>query len=130
MIFLQRLHAERLGLERAEGAQGGLRGGERRHHRHALVERGGADLHFVLARDGAGGRVDDERDLAVLEHVEDVGAAFVQLEEALDRDAGVLERGGGAGGAVDPEAERLQPAREVEDGGLVGVADADEDVAA
>ena len=129
MVFLEGFDAEGFGFEGAEGAEGGLGGGEGGHDGDALVEGGGADADFVLAGDGAGGGVDDEGDFAVLEHVEDVGAAFVELEEAHDGDAGGFERGGGAGGAVDPEAEGMQAAGEVEDGGFVGVADADEDVA-
>ena len=67
--------------------------------------------------------------LVVDEHVEDVGPAFVEFEEADDGHAGGFEGGGGAGGAVDPEAERLEAEGEFRDGVFVGVADADEDVA-
>jgi len=128
MILLQGFDAEGLGFEGAEGAKGGLRRGEGGHDRHALVKRGGADADFVLARDGSGGRVDDEGDLVVLEEVEDVGAAFVELEEGSDRNVGGLKRGGGAGSAADGEAKRDEAAREFRDGGFVGIADADEDV--
>ena len=110
MVFLEGLDRKRLGLEGLEGAEGGLGGGEGGHDRDALVEGGGADLDFILAGDGAGRRVDDEGDVAVLEHVEDVGATLGELEEAFDGDAGLLERGGSAAGAVDPEAEGLEAA--------------------
>ena len=80
----------------------------------------------VLPRGG----VDDEADLAVLDHVEDVGAALGELEEVRDGDAGGLDGGGGAGGGVDLEAEggEVLGARAATSG-FVGVLDADEDVA-
>ena len=62
MILLQGLDAELLAFEGAQGAQRGLRRGQGGHDRDALVKGGGADADFVLARDGAGGRVDDEGD--------------------------------------------------------------------
>ena len=68
------------------------------------AERGGADFHFVLARDLAAGGVDDEMDFPVLDHVERVGPAFAELEELASRDAGGVQRGGGAAGG-----ENLKP---------------------
>ncbi len=76
VVFLQRLHAEFALLQRADAADAGLRGAERGHDRHAMRDSGGADLHLVAPRGHAAGRVDDEGDFAVLDHVEHVGPAL------------------------------------------------------
>lgn len=115
-------------LERLDALEGGLGPGQGGHNAHAMGVGGGTDLVFVLTRDLAGGRVDDELDLAVLDHIDRIGPAFVDLGQASDRHAVIGQDLGGAASRKDVEAEGDQLARGVDDEGLVGVFDREEDV--
>src|ERR1039457_1232911 len=84
----------------------------------------GTDLDLVGARRLAGGRVDDEVDFAVLDHVEHVRAAFSELEEKLNLDPILLQNLRCATGGTQLEAEFAKPLRDRHDELLVGVAHA------
>ena len=60
-------------------------GGERRQAGHAVGHGGAADLVAVGAGAHAGGRVDDEVDVAAFDPVDDVRGALADLVQALDR---------------------------------------------
>src|SRR5262245_42683746 len=96
MPLLQRLDGVSAGFERADAFEAGAGGAEGGHDWDAAAAGGAADLHFVFASGFAARGVDDEGEFAVLQHVESVGAAFAELVELLNRDAGFLEHGGGA----------------------------------
>ena len=130
VVLLDALYVEASGAHGGDAAEAGLGGAHGGHDGDALGDGGAADFYFVLARGFAGGSVDDEADLAVLDHVEDVRPAFGELEELDDGGAGGLDGGGGAGGGVDVEAEGGEIPGQEGDVGFLRVLDGDEDVAA
>src|SRR2546421_9440720 len=83
MIFLQRLHRVTGLLQGGNTERRGPRAAERGHNRRVRVNRGGADFHLISARHLAGGGVNNQMNLAILEQVKRVGASFSQLENAL-----------------------------------------------
>ena len=82
------------------------RAGERRVGRHLVGQRRAADRVAVLDRRALFlDRVDDQRDLVVLDHVDDVRAAFGHLVHRRHRHAGGRERRRGAARRDQREAE-------------------------
>src|SRR5947207_2451430 len=79
MIFLQAAHPHLAFLKGPNAIRARQRGAHRRHDRNLLCERGVADDDFVLARDLAAWRVDDEVNVAVFHAVEHVRPTFAQL---------------------------------------------------
>jgi hypothetical protein len=82
-----------------------------------------ANRRVVLALLLAQRRVQDQVDLAVLDAVDDVRAAFVHFVDALDRDAGGLEHAPGAFGGEQLVTQARQFARFGHDRALVDVLD-------
>ena len=68
-----------------------LAAAERGHDGRAGINSRGADFVAVSVRGGAGGGVDHDLDLAVLEEVHGVGPAFGQLEDAAHLETGLLQ---------------------------------------
>ena len=98
--------------------------------RDLLGDGRGADLHFVLTRLVGGGRVDDELDLAVLHHVDDVRARLlVELEHAVAGNALGQETLVGAAGGEDGETEFRHVAGDIDGAGLVTIGYREEHVA-
>src|ERR687893_1521872 len=75
MEFLQGDDGDVAVLARGDGFDDGLRAGHRRHAGDAVLERGAADGLLVVVRGHAEWGVDDERDLALLDLVGNVGPA-------------------------------------------------------
>src|ERR1700731_5231359 len=94
-----------------------------------MRNRRSADLDLVGARRLAGGRIDDEVDFAVLDHVEHVRPALGELEEKLNLDPVLLQNLGCATSGAQLEAELAEPLRNRDDELLVGVAHADKNAA-
>ena len=90
MIVLERLDSDWNALESFDGFCRGLRSSQSRHHGDFGVECCGANFDFIFTSFLTGGGVDDELDIAVFEHVEDVGAAFGKFEDLLAWDMGLL----------------------------------------
>ena len=96
-------------------AAGRVGRGDGREVRHLVLDARLADAPEVLDRVRLHRRsVDDERDLAVLDDVEAVGASLADLRDGIRRDAEVAEPVGRALGREDREAE----VHELLDGGL------------
>src|SRR5688572_33039909 len=72
------------------------------------------------------GRVDDQGQLAVLDHVDDVRSPLAHLVDTLAHDSAVLQSFGGAARRYDLEAARDQHLAEFDDAGLVAVTRADD----
>ena len=70
--------------------------------------------------------VDDHLDLAVGDHVQDVGASLVVLVDAFDGDPGLGDGLAGVLGRQDLEARLAEPARDLRRIGTVGCAQGDE----
>src|SRR3954469_26013907 len=122
-------------LERADvvlhAFAGGLGAGDGGVVGHAARERGDADGARVGVRSARGlGGVDDESDLPVLDHVDDMRPALGHLVHLGHRDAMRGEHRGGAARREDGEAEVGEGARHLPRGALVAVAHADEGAAA
>src|SRR5438128_2734737 len=129
LILLQALDRQRAGLQRFDGGYRRAAGRERREVRDAVHQRLAADAVAVLDRLLAAGGVEDEVDLAVDQLVDDVRAAFGDLEDEGAGDAVGLEQLGGAAGGDDLEPGLHQPRGEVDHAGFVLVAHRDEDAA-
>src|SRR5205823_8035899 len=91
--LLQRPHGQRPLAQGPAGFDRGLRTGDGCNAGDAVLHRRGADLALVRAAAFARRRVDDERDLAILHAVDQVGAALAELGDLLDRNA-VLAKDG------------------------------------
>ena len=105
MVLLQALHAVVAAVDRGERGDEGADAGARRDAGDARGDGRGANRRVVVALHLAVGRVEHDVDLAVLDHVDDVRAALVDLVDALDLDAVVLERAVGAVGREQLVAE-------------------------
>ena len=104
------LHALDGGLGAGDGGEGG----------HAVEQRGGADVARVGDRVAALlDRVDDHGDLAVLDHVDDVGAAFGDLVDHGAGHAGGIDRRSGTARGDQLEAQCGQAARDLDRARLV-----------
>src|SRR6185436_8107568 len=82
MVLLQGLHSITAALHRLDSQSRGSRAAYRGHNRRAGIDGRGADFDFIGPRRLAGGCVDHELDLAVLEQVQRVGPSLVQFENA------------------------------------------------
>ena len=124
------MHREFLFLERADRLHRGFGGGEVGRVGNFLRDGGGADLDFVGAGLVAAWRVDDEVDLAVFHHVDDIRARlFGELEEAVGWNAFGAEAGVRAAGRVNREAKRGEVACDGDGAVLVAIGDREEDIA-
>lgn len=77
-MLLQRGDGEVLFLEGADGFDAGLGGGEVGAVGDLVLHGSGADLDFVFPGFVAARGVDDEVNVAVLHHVDDVGAILLR----------------------------------------------------
>ncbi len=131
MVVLDGFDGEVLGLEGADGEDGGGCGGEVGAVADLVGDGAAADGDFVGAGFVAAGGVDDEADVAVFHHVHDVRSLlFGELVDALDGDVVFFEEAVGAAGGVDGEAEFDEVFGDRESSGLVAIVDGEEDVAA
>ena len=118
------------------GLGGGAEGGDARHgcvgaghggDQGDVVDGGqGADLALVGGGSATRWGVDQQVDLAVGDHVGDVGPALGQLGHQLNADAGAAEKLVRAAGGHQAEAHGRELLAEAHDLGLVVVADAQE----
>src|SRR5438093_3943044 len=105
VVFLYTAHAPFALLQRADPGRTGQGGPHGRHDRYPLGERGIANAHFVLARNFSTRRVDDEFDVAIFYAVENVRAAFPELENFRDWNFRCRQYLECAGGGNDSESE-------------------------
>ena len=130
MVFLEGSDGEVLFLEGADGFDGGFGGAEVGAVTNLVLHGAGADGDFVLAGLVAGGGVDDEVDVAVLHHVDDVGALLLgEFVEAVDRDAFGFEALEGAAGGLNFEAKVSEVTGDGDGAVFVAVVDGEEDIA-
>ena len=94
--------------------------------RHRLAADGARLAHRLLAFGG----IDDQRDLVIFYHIDDVRATLPNLIDASADDTGLLEDLRRAAGGRDLEAARDQHLRQLHCTGLVAVAHAHEAQAA
>jgi len=93
----------------------------------AVEDAGAADGFFVEPGVGTLGRIDDELDFFAFDQVDDVGAAFFDFEDAIYREAGPLQRVGGAMGGYQGEAEVHEAAGDLGYVRFILVGDANKD---
>ena len=106
---------------------GGSGGCDRCDVRYAVLDRAAAQVAVVVDAFLACGGVDDELQLSVGHHVEDVRAAFIQLVYALCRDACFADRLAGVACGYDLEAVFVEGAGESRSLGAVTLVDGDQD---
>src|SRR6266700_6969222 len=117
-------------LQRADSVRTGQGGPHRRQDRDPLGERGIANADFVLARNFSTRRVDDEFDIAILYAIENVGAAFAQLENFCDWNFRCRQHTKCAGGGNDSEPEAHKFTYDRDNRLLIAVLYTDENVSA
>ena len=105
MQVLQRINRGRLLLHGFNSLDGCLGGRNGRDGRHACQHRSPADRLLIEECVLTAWSIDDELDAITLDKVDDVGAAFLDLEDTFDRQAGLLQCVRGAFGGDDLEAE-------------------------
>ena len=129
MIFLQTADLHLAFLERSNSIGTGLRRPHGGHDRNFFCKRGVADHDLMFAWNFSTRRVDDEIDVAVFDAVEHVGPAFVKFENFLHFDFRFRQCLGRSARRNNSEAELHKFARHRNNGFLVAVFDANEDVA-
>ena len=129
VILLQALDAVTGAFQCSNGGTAGLRAAQSGHHGDAGGDGSAANNDLVAAGLLSAGRVDDEMHLAVLDEIQNVWTALLQLVEKPDRDACVRQDPCRAAGGVNGESEVRQILGDGHDRCLVGVFDADEGIA-
>src|SRR5205085_4665635 len=86
MILLQAANSQLAFLQGTDPIGAGERGSHSSHDGDLRGERGISNHHFVLAWNFSAWRVDDERDVAVLDAIENVRASLMNLENLCDFD--------------------------------------------
>src|SRR5271169_63305 len=94
--------------KRANAAGGSVSRRKRRDARNVIANRRAANGFLVVKRFAAERRVDDQIDLAGLDEVNDVGAAFIHLEDGLGWNPGRFERSGRAARRKQRETKIVQ----------------------
>lgn len=129
VVLLQRGHGELLLLEGADRFYTCFGSGEVGAVADFVLHGAGTDFDFVLAGFVATWSVDDEVDVAVFHHVDDVGALLLgEFVKAIDVDTFRLEALEGAAGGVNLEAEFVEFAGDFDGAVFVAVVDGEEDV--
>src|SRR6266851_8920686 len=108
MQVLQRSDLDSLFNQGANTARGGVAGSESGDARDVVADGGAANGFFIVKGFAAEWSVDDQIDLAGLDEVDDVGAAFVYFEYAFGLDARSVQRGSGAARGGELKAERRE----------------------
>ena len=85
MIFLKSLNGQSFGLDGTHGPDAGLNATDGGENRNSAFDRGAANLNFVLPWSFAAWRINDEINLIVLDHVDDMRASFAQFEKPVHR---------------------------------------------
>src|SRR5882672_4469268 len=127
MILLQRLDLVTALSQGGDAERGGLGATDSGHDGRIGVNGRGADFYFVSAWSLTRRGIDDEMDFAVLQEINGVRTAFVELKDSAHLESGSGEHGGGAVGGNEFEAQGGELFAERGDFVLVRVADAYED---
>jgi len=83
MVLLQRLYRQSFGLDRTHRPDTCFNPTDGGQDGNTPLDRRAANLNFVFPRGFAARGVDDESDLVVLDHIDDVRPAFAQLEKSM-----------------------------------------------
>ena len=83
MVLLQRLHRQSFGLDRTHRPDACFNPTDGGKDWNTPLDRRAANFNFVFPRSFAAWRIDDQIDLVVLDHIDDVRPAFVQLEKPM-----------------------------------------------
>src|SRR5712691_2275079 len=131
VILLQARHAVLFLEERLDRADGGLDAVHRQVVGDLLGDGRAADERGVRAGASVLGRVEDQRDLALLHQIDHVGAiAFADLVDDLDAHAVALQHASGAARRHQAEAHLAEALGQRHRHALVAVLHRDEDLAA
>ena len=85
MVLLQGLYGHSLGLDGPHCPDARFNTTDSGEDRNAALDSSAANFDFVLPWSGAARRIDNKGDLVVLDHVNDVRAAFTQFEKSIHR---------------------------------------------
>ena len=85
MVLLQGLYGHSFGLDGTHCPDARFNTTDSGEDRNAALDSGAANFDFVLPWGRTAGRIDDERDFVVLDHVNDVRAPFTQFEKSIHR---------------------------------------------
>src|SRR5580704_15146596 len=117
-------------VERVDAADGSFGGRERGDAGDVVADGGAANGFFVVEGFAAKRGVDDQIDFSGFDEVDDIGTAFVDLEDFVAGNAGSPESGAGAASGDELEAESDKFLAEHTDIALVAVIHANKDGAA
>src|SRR5208283_7561 len=83
MVLLQRLDREALGLNRSHCPYTRFDAADRGQNRDTGFDGGAANFYFVLSRSLAARSIDDQVDIVVLDHINNVWTSLSQLEKPV-----------------------------------------------
>ena len=83
MVLLQRLHCQSFSLDRTHRPDACFNPTDGGQDWNTPLDRRAPNFNFVFPRSFATWRIDDKSDLVVLDHIDDVRPAFVQLEKPM-----------------------------------------------
>src|SRR5437016_1857337 len=87
MILLQGFYGQTLGLDGTHCSDACLNSTDCGEDWNSAFDSGAADFHFVFSWGLTARRIDDEINLIVLDHVDDMGPSFAQLKKAIHTQA-------------------------------------------
>ena len=112
---------------RGDAFDGCGRGGGGRDVWNSVLDGGFADVGVVVAAHFAAGRIDDELDFVVHDAVDDVGPAFMHLQDGMGRDAAGEQKMIGFLRGQDAEPQFVELPRDALDGAFVLVLHGNQD---
>src|SRR5580704_3215487 len=105
MVLLEGLYGQSLGLDGTHGPDARFNTADRGEDRNATLNSGAANFDFVFSWSLAARGIDDEANLVVLDHIDDVRPSFAQLEKPMHGQTGRSERGSGSTCRIDSEPQ-------------------------
>jgi hypothetical protein len=95
MVLLEGLYGQSFGLDGTHCPDARFNTADRGQDRNAALNSGAANFDFVLSGSLAARGIDDEANLVVLDHIDDVRPSFAQLEKPMHGQTGSSKRGSG-----------------------------------
>lgn len=101
MVLLQGLYGQSLGFDGTHCPDACFNPTDCGEDRNTALDSGASNFDFVLSWSLAARRIDDEINLVVLNHVDDVRSSFAQLEKPIHGQTGRSKRCCGSACGVD-----------------------------
>lgn len=105
MVLLQRFYGYSLALDGTHCPDACFHTTDGGEDRNAAFDSGAANFDFIFPWSFTARRIDDEINLVILDHVDDVRSSFVQLEKAMDSQPSRNKRRSSSAGGIDGESK-------------------------